>query len=458
MGAGGKKFEMLDRFADEWEKHECHGTCPVCGVYIAAMRTALDVWRPDVTPPVARHPSRPIDELIAASSLGTPEAVAIRAKTPPDVVARVVARSEQLCRLAEWEHAIGYGEPPADARSEHAVAANAVLRRFGDARVRFLAMDGPDAGHSLLRLRTLYVADGSTHVTVPIDDVWRHAPVPERALEEHARMSRTWVELKLKQARASLPAPEPDASNVGEPTDSQVESLLRHILLTPCGCGHTRSQHAEDGAFDRCTRCGCCDYAPIITDEDAAAEVAPTLPWENVSAPGELTAVLEGQLEAGAIPWFEIRWRLGGDDYGLRFDRDPRKFSGMTGLKTTPGADGEKNQKENKAMGDNPKTTIGVDAIRRLSALAERLDQGNRRHDPEVVLKPHDGSLVQATLNGGGLWAAGATADAAIAALIAKYERVLRDRVRDDVAMVGYHQTEPADPGEPDGPAEFREP
>jgi polyhydroxyalkanoate synthesis regulator phasin len=40
--------------------------------------------------------SSSIDDLIARSSFGTPEAVALRAKTPPDVAARIVARSEEL--------------------------------------------------------------------------------------------------------------------------------------------------------------------------------------------------------------------------------------------------------------------------------------------------------------------------------------------------------------------------
>ena len=50
----------------------------------------------------------PIEELIAASSLGTPEAVALRAQTPPVVVAAIVERSEALVCPHDCTH--GYSE------------------------------------------------------------------------------------------------------------------------------------------------------------------------------------------------------------------------------------------------------------------------------------------------------------------------------------------------------------
>lgn len=56
-----------------------------------------------------RTVEKTIEELIAKSSFGTPGAKAVRAKTPDDVAARIVARSEEIRRLnicAEcgWEH------------------------------------------------------------------------------------------------------------------------------------------------------------------------------------------------------------------------------------------------------------------------------------------------------------------------------------------------------------------
>ncbi len=43
-----------------------------------------------------------IEDLIEASSLGTPEAKAMRERTPPDVARRVVARSKELAREGRW--------------------------------------------------------------------------------------------------------------------------------------------------------------------------------------------------------------------------------------------------------------------------------------------------------------------------------------------------------------------
>jgi hypothetical protein len=55
----------------------------------------------EVLAPDSALPDEPIDDLIARSSLGTPEAVAIREQTDPEHAARIVARAEELSALPD---------------------------------------------------------------------------------------------------------------------------------------------------------------------------------------------------------------------------------------------------------------------------------------------------------------------------------------------------------------------
>lgn len=61
----------------------------------------ITAWREVSEVPSWALPQKTIEELIAASSLGTPEAVAIRAQADKDVVQKVLARSDELAALKE---------------------------------------------------------------------------------------------------------------------------------------------------------------------------------------------------------------------------------------------------------------------------------------------------------------------------------------------------------------------
>src|SRR6185369_11204820 len=120
--------------------------------------------------------AEPIEDLIARSSLGTPEALAVRAQADPAIVARVLARADELSAQAEPGREIVVGSKWAFEGDADSI--DTVVAIETETRIRFRLGDGNELCPTEKRFREqhTHVSDPPTADPRPIvvGSKWRH--------------------------------------------------------------------------------------------------------------------------------------------------------------------------------------------------------------------------------------------------------------------------------------------